>query len=222
MRSVIRGLVRGAGLGVVPAALLLTAVTGCSGEPAQDRPADSAAPSRKQDPAGSASEKAVAKGSSLGGPGSPCPLPVAFDLAAGWKAEPVASGEDELGLLEQGTVTLVCEVDAKPAGHIGFLRVWKGGEKGEDARTALKAFVEDEADKRGDEKYSDLTLDGLAAAEVSYVNTSALVDEPKRERALAVATPKGVVVLHLGGLDTEEHDDMLPAYLLARKSLKSG
>ncbi len=34
-----------------------------------------------------------------------------------------------------------------------------------------------------------------------------------------MSTPKGVVVLALGGLDTGEHEQMLPAYQLAKQSL---
>ncbi|MFD5348217.1 lipoprotein [Streptomyces anulatus] len=36
----------------------------------------------------------------------------------------------------------------------------------------------------------------------------------------AVATPDGPVVVHLGGMDTEEHTAMLPAFELAKKTLK--
>ncbi|MFI5756763.1 lipoprotein [Streptomyces sp. NPDC051569] len=208
------------GLGTVPAAMLLTAVTGCSSEPPKDsRASSSASPQEKKDSAGAAAGGAVKKGGSVGGSGSACALPVTFDLAAGWQAEAVESGNGEFGSPTEGTVTLACEIDAKPAGHIGFLRVWTGSKKGEDAHGALEAFVAVEAEHRDQETYSDLTLGGLAATEVAYVNTSDALDAPKKERALALATPMGVVVLHLGGLDSEEHEGMLPAYELAKKSL---
>ncbi|WP_328582250.1 lipoprotein [Streptomyces sp. NBC_00370] len=218
-----RGLIRGVGFGVVPAALLLTAVTGCSGEPGKDKRAGSAAsPAKKADSAGSADAGAVAvakKGGSVGGAGSPCALPVTFDLAAGWQPEAVDT-DGEFGALTQGPVTLSCEIDAKPAGNIGFLRVWTGSEKSADVRADLKAFVAEEAAHRDQETYTDLTVDGLDAAEIVYVNTSDALDAPKKERALALATPKGVVVLHLGGLDSAEHDAMLPAYELAKRTLQ--
>ena len=44
----------------------------------------------------------------------------------------------------------------------------------------------------------------------------------KEQRALAVTTKRGPVVLHLGGLDTEEHRAMLPAYELAKRTLRAG
>lgn len=53
-----------------------------------------------------------------------------------------------------------------------------------------------------------------------YETYSKLLDESKREHALAVITPSGAVVLHLGGMDTNEHKEMLPAYELAKQSLR--
>ncbi|NUO43433.1 MAG: hypothetical protein HOV82_15530, partial [Streptomyces sp.] len=73
----------------------------------------------------------VRSGGRVGAAGSACLLPVGFDLAAEWKADAIdgsaadaeADGggaaevdEDMASLLRQGPVTLVCEIDAKPAG----------------------------------------------------------------------------------------------------------
>lgn len=211
-----RCLTRGVGFGVLPAALLLAAVTGCSSEPEKDKRVTAAAsPAKKADSAGAVAKK----GGSVGGAGSACALPVTFDLAVGWQPEAVET-DGEFGALTQGSVTLTCEIDAKPAGNVGFLRVWTGSEKSADVRAALKEFVAVEAAHRDHEAYSDLTVDGLQAAEVVYVNTSDALDAPKKERALALATPKGVVVLHLGGLDSQEHEAMVPAYELAKRTLR--
>jgi hypothetical protein len=49
-----------------------------------------------------------------------------------------------------------------------------------------------------------------------------VLDEQRTESAFAVATPDGPVVVHLGGLDSEEHREMLPAYELAKQTLKLG
>lgn len=57
--------------------------------------------------------------------------------------------------------------------------------------------------------------------EVEYLYSSELLDETKKESAFAVTTADGPVVVHLGGLDTEEHEEMLPAYDLARRTLRT-
>jgi hypothetical protein len=188
-----------------------------------------------------ASSAVAARGGTLGAPGSACRLPVTFALAKNWKPEstvPDSSGssgstsstgsaapDDDLAaeiadaLLHQGPVTAVCEVDAKPAGHIGFLRVWTGEPGAADARSVLASFV-------GAEKgaahatYRAFTTGGLSGTEVEYRVTSEILEETKTERALAVTTPDGPVVVHLGGLDDEEHRAMLPAYELARSTLR--
>jgi hypothetical protein len=76
----------------------------------------------------------------LGAAGTPCALPVSFELAQSWKAKPVADDAADFPLGQQGGLALKCEVDAKPAGHLGFLRVWAGGKAGEheDGGTVFK------------------------------------------------------------------------------------
>jgi hypothetical protein len=214
------------GAGLVPAALVMGVLSGCSSEPKPDRPTGAAKSTAKdgaKDGAkGTAKTEtpAAAKGGTVGGAGSPCALPVSFDLASGWKPQAVKD-DPEFGLARQGPVTLVCEIDAKPAGNIGFLRVWTGGRSGDDPRRALEAFVAEEAKSRDKVAYTQTKAGEYAAAEVTYLNTNEFLDEPKKERALAFTTPRGVVVLHLGGMDSEEHEEMLPAYELAKKSVRS-
>lgn len=216
-----RGLLRGVGAGLVPAALVTVALTGCSSDGESDRPQSGASAkgaAKGEAPGKGDATPAAAKGGTVGGAGSPCALPVSFDLAADWK--PKAVKEDkQFGLTKQGPVTLVCEIDAKPAGNIGFLRVWTGGHAGDDPRKALEAFVAEEAKSRDKVAYAQIKAGEYAATEVTYLNTNEFLDAPKKERALALTTPKGVVVVHLGGLDNEEHEGMLPAYELAKKSL---
>ncbi|MEU0678092.1 lipoprotein [Streptomyces sp. NPDC006172] len=170
-------------------------------------------------------------GGSVGADGSACELPVTFDTAKAWKAKAVAAADqkgdtgnalaDELAdaLLHQGPVTMACELDAKPAGNIGFLRVWTGKPGRADARTVLEQFVADEPGA-GKARYSAFKVSGLTGAEVEFSTYSEIMEESKKERALAVTTPDGPVVLHLGGLDTEEHEEMLPAFELAKRTLK--
>jgi hypothetical protein len=207
---------------------LLTGVaTGC-GEAEQDSVASKA----KETAKAKATAGVAARGGSIGADGSACELPVTFDIAEFWKAEAIDSASqegdtgdeltDELAdaLLHQGPVTMACEVDAKPAGKIGFLRVWTGKPGNADARAVLEEFVTAESGASG-ATYRTFKAGELTGAEAEYVTTSEVLEETKKERALAVTTPDGPVVLHLGGMDTEEHEAMLPAYELAKSTLKA-
>lgn len=223
-------------------ALLAGVLTGCSGA-AEDDPKTSASASSAAD-AGRASDTAVKSGGTLGPAGSACELPVTFDIAEDWEAEAIESeaakekaadsgdasadpGEDELAqeiadaILHQGPVAAVCEVDAKPAGNIGFLRIFAGKPGNDDARAVLEAFVAAETNT-SKVKYSPFKVGGVSGVEVKYLFTSKLLEETKEESAVAVTTEKGPVVIHLGGMDTEEHREMLPAYELAKRTLRIG
>ncbi|WHM40896.1 lipoprotein [Streptomyces sp. BPTC-684] len=213
-----RILVRGA----VAAALAAAVLTGCGGEKeSSGKPA--ATPTQASS---EASEKAsgapVAEGgNTVGAAGSACPLPVAFTTADKWKAKAIKLDGTALdALAKQGPFTMACEIDAKPAGNIGFLRAWTSTAKGGTPRAALEAFVT--ADKNASKAaYTEIKAGSLPATEVVYETYSKLLDESKQEHALAVITPSGAVVLHLGGMDTDEHKEMLPAYELAKKSLRA-
>ncbi|WP_031486272.1 lipoprotein [Streptomyces bicolor] len=219
-------------------ALLAGVLTGCAGA-AQDDTKTPASASAAAD-ADSESGTAVKSGGTIGPAGSACELPVAFDIAEDWEAEAIHAGaaeekvadgasadpeEAELAqeiadaILRQGPVAAACEVDAKPAGNIGFLRVWTGKPGDDDARAVLEAFVAAE-DNTSKAKYSTSEVGDLAVAEVEYLFTSKLLEETKEESALAVITEQGPVVIHLGGMDTEEHREMLPAYELAKRTLR--
>lgn len=216
------GNVGNVGRGLTLAVLLTGLGTGCATE------------GGSADAASGASVKATAKvaqrGGSVGATGSACELPVTFDIAEFWKAEAVdaakataATGDlAELAdaFLRQGPVTLACEVDAKPAGRIGFLRVWTGEPGDADARAVLEDFVAAEKGASG-AQYRTFKTGDIAGAEVEYVTTSELLEETKTERALAVTTSGGSVVLDLDSMDTEEHESMLPAYELAKSTLRT-
>ncbi|MBV7698314.1 lipoprotein [Streptomyces sp. TRM70350] len=215
--------------GLVHVALVAGLLTGC-GEAAEDAAqatasASAAGGADKATTAESAA-KGVESGGAIGAAGSACELPVTFDIAAKWEAESVAGASEDMPeevadmVWRQGPLTAACEVDAKPAGHIGFLRVWTGEPGNTDARAVLEEFLAAEKGVSG-EKYRPFEAGDLAGAEVGYLYESELTDEPKAERALAVTTPDGPVVLHLGGLDTAEHEAMLPAYELAKRTLRA-
>lgn len=220
--------------GWVPAQVVLLAglLTGCSESTvgdAESAPSVNASESARQAEA----TEAVESGGTVGPAGSACELPVTFDTAAKWKPEaidtaPVESGNEiaeELaeGLLHQGPFTAACEIDAKPAGNIGFIRVWTGeaGATAKDAEALLKEFVAAEGNT-SKARYSDFSSDSdVSGAEVQYLYTSEVLEETKKERAFIAVTPAGPVVVHLGGFDTAEHEAMLPAYELAKRTLRT-
>ncbi|MFF1933336.1 lipoprotein [Streptomyces sp. NPDC058228] len=202
-------------------AAVSVAVTGCTSS-AQDDGGNGGNGGKAAPKPRAAAENAM-KGGSVGGSGSACALPVTFDLAASWKPEAVQLGEDEAvnELVRQGPVTLVCEIDAKPAGSIGFLRVWTGDRTDRTPRQVLEAFLADEPNA-GKITYTDTEAGTLPATEVGYTVSSELPDGPRKKRAFAVSTPRGPVVVHLGGLDSEEYEEMLPAYELAKRTVRLG
>jgi hypothetical protein len=200
-------------LGMAHVALLAGVLTGCSEAAEGDDPKASARPSAPVETTG-ADDSAATSGGTIGAAGSACELPVTFDVAKSWKAEAVEAP------LSQGPVSLACEIDAKPAGNIGFLRIWAGKSGDADTRTVLEAFIAAE-DGVTKEKYSTFTAGGVSGVEVEYLYSSELLGETKKESAFAVTTADGPVVVHLGGLDTEEHEEMLPAYELARRTLRT-
>lgn len=214
----------------VQAVMLAAVLGGCAQSPGDPAKA-SGSPS-----ASGAKSTAAASGGTIGAAGSACELPVSFDVAPHWKAKAVDAGKQMAkgpdgsdgdlsgalaeALLHQGPVTAACEIDAKPAGNIGFLRVWTGKPGDADARTVLRQFVAAE-DNVSKERYRSFTTErGLPGVEVEYLYTSKVLEETKKETALAVLTPDGAVVLHLGGMDTEEHEAMRPAYELAKRTLR--
>ncbi|MEU2392858.1 lipoprotein [Streptomyces sp. NPDC007369] len=219
--------------GVVGAGVLLAGVTACASSKSEKaagggdaQPAQAAA-TGTPNPAAGAGAAAEAAGS-IGGDGTPCRLPVSFDLVQDWRPKAVTHAEDDrfAALFKQGGMTLACEIDAKPAGNIGFLRVWTADEPAGpgDARKVLESFMAGEKTK-GAPAYTEVRAGtgsaALPAVEAAY--ETAPLDEAKKESAFAVVTPGGAaVVVHLGGLDSAEHEAMQPAYRLARQSLKPG
>ncbi|MGW2280650.1 lipoprotein [Streptomyces sp. NPDC001770] len=214
----------------LPAAATVTAafcaLAGCgTGDDGRATAAASSA-AAPASPSATGSDTAVepaAKGGSIGAAGSACELPVTFDLAARWKPDAVdVDPASEFGALaRQGPLTLVCEIDAKPAGNIGYLRVWRGEKTSASPRELLEAFVAAEAGAT-DASYTDIEAGTVAGAEATYTLAGEFQDEPNRETAFLVPTAKGPVLVHLAGMDTEEHDRMLPAYELAKSSLRAG
>ncbi|MBB4697722.1 lipoprotein [Paractinoplanes abujensis] len=185
-----------------------------SSSPASTPDASTPAPSAPAAAPGAATEAAR-----VGGAGSGCELPVTFGVAESWKPKAVAvkAGDPLAGLARRGPLTMVCEIDAKPAGNIGFLRVYTG--RTGDLKENLTAYAGDTAQQK---QFADVKIGGRDGLEVVYKAKNPLEDVLDPERAFAVPTSAGLVVVALDSLDSEEYETMLPAYELARTSLKAG
>jgi hypothetical protein len=153
---------------------------------------------------GSDTDTAAKAGADVGPQGSACVLPVTFSAADKWKPE---TAEQDF---TSGGVRLLCEIDAKPAGSVGFIRVWQA-DGVTDAKAALEKFTAGEIGR--EQKY---TAGPLSGSEVEYVKGS---DSPAR--ALAVPAGGGIVVVSVSALSKDLFAKNLPAYELARSSLKA-
>ncbi|MGW2598575.1 lipoprotein [Streptomyces klenkii] len=219
--------------GAVAAVITIGTLTGCSsgakkgGDAAGESPAPASAKAaneseKPKDEAAPSGKKAEWKdGGRVGDAGAVCEFPVSFEVAKAWKPKGLdAEGAKFLSKwLGHPSFKGACEIDAKPAGMIGYIRVWTSERTDMSPRQALESFVAEEKNVTGKE-FSDTKAGDLPAAEVVYEQKNPLLDEPKQEQAFAVTTPKGVTVVHLGGFDNSEHKEMLPAYELAKKTTK--
>ncbi|WP_229076316.1 lipoprotein [Actinoplanes sp. DH11] len=153
----------------------------------------------------------------VGAAGSGCELPVTFKVTEKWKPKAVDIAADDplADLVKKGNLRLICEIDGKPAGHVGFLRVWTGPASAPKA--ALKPLVSEGKTRKV--KYSTVTAGGFEGVEVAFEQYQKLLEEWLPNRAMAVRTGDGVVVLDLGGLDAAEHKAMLPTFELAKTSM---
>lgn len=191
-------------LGLVLSMLLLIAGCGSNGSSSSDKPAQG-----KQDNGSAPWHDGVqpaAAATKVGGADTACPLPVAMDLPAKWK--PVKL---DAGLFRQGGLDALCEIDAKPAGAIGFLRVFVG--PAAEPRAALETFLAAQKDPR-DPQYRETAVGKGSGAEVTWTE-----EETGRRRAFAMSTPLKTVVMTAGSIDDSEYEQLLPAFLLAKQSL---
>ncbi|MFI6288651.1 lipoprotein [Streptomyces sp. NPDC051018] len=204
---------------MTPVLLLAALVTGCSGEQGPDGPATSVKGSENRENSGTGASSPAGGGGTVGGEGSPCRLPVTFGLAPKWRPKAVEGG-GETAMPPLGPVRLVCEIDAEPAGRTGLLRVWTGGAKGDDPRRALESFVAEFVENSKDVVYTEARTGGFASAEADFLSEQALNEEVTKVRALALSTDRGLVVLEMSGSNDEDHEAMLPAFELAKRSLR--
>ncbi|GLW33090.1 lipoprotein [Actinoplanes regularis] len=186
------------------AALAALALTGCGSE------------GEKTSTEAVTTAAATPAGPRVGAAGSGCELPVSFSLATDWKPKKVTVTDEELlaALTKKGPFTMACEVDAKPAGNLGFIRIWTGEQA--ELRPSLEAFIGADAQQA---KFTELQVGGKPALEVDYQLKSQLDGSLEQERAFVLDAGKGLVAVTLDSVDSDEYKEMLPAYELARTSL---
>jgi hypothetical protein len=175
-------------------------LSACGGDPAASTPP--AAPSAASaDPAFAEPAPAAAGGKI--GPGTACAIPATLSTAAKWAPKDASTSG-----MTAGGVTLRCEIDAKPAGVLGFIRVYTY--EGGDARQALAALLAAPALGGRQTAERQLTIGGRSGVEVTLAAQSS---GPGR------AFAAGGVVLVWRGVDDGEFASGLPAYVLARTSV---
>ncbi|MEH1165114.1 lipoprotein [Micromonospora sp. CPCC 205539] len=198
------------------AALTLAVTAGCaeSGTETTAAPSSSASPIASGPPWHDEVAPAEA-GATVGAKGSECELPITFSVPADWKVTKV-SGEAQLVV---GRSTLKCEIDAKPAGLVGFLRVWSINESlPSEGKTDVERFVTEFA-KDPKAVYRQVKAGPLDSREASYVEED-LDGKPNPHRAIVVAAVGGDTLLAIGGMDADEFQDLLPGYQLAKRSVR--
>lgn len=199
----------------VLAALALAGMAGCGAEQPRGAASRSASPSPTASPvvAGPPWYDEVAPAPAageLGGKASPCPMELIFSTPAKWRAKAVKNGRDAA----IGGAVPVCEIDAKPAGHLGFLRAWRANAPG-DQQEVMDKFLYAYGDV-ADRQYRRTKAGPLDAFEATFVGPTGT-----HERAILVSTIWGRFLLTLGGADDAEHQAMLPAYQLAKQTAKN-
>ena len=142
------------------------------------------------------------------GPGTQCPNGPKFDIPAKWKA----SDSSDMGMAVANTLDLLCEIDAKPAGVLGIMRVFADTTTNTDLRTIGASFVADWSKGATEIEYRDHKVGAKDGVEVRYRIDGHV------NRAFVVRPAAATIVVHWGGLDDDEHTAGLPAYILARNS----
>src|SRR5215472_10562975 len=104
------------------------------------------------------------------GPGTTCPRALTFSVPARWK---LTGDFSAVGGLTVGGLTLVCELDGKPAGVLGIMRVFTG--PAGDIQTIASGFIYNWAPDATGVQSQDVkvgTADGLDVRFVSNGHTT--------------------------------------------------
>ncbi|MEU7997604.1 lipoprotein [Micromonospora sp. NPDC049060] len=156
---------------------------------------------------------AAPAGTTVGGKGTPCELPVTFSVPARWKVEAV-KGSAKFGEPRLGKALMLCEIDARPTGSTGFLRVWRVDGVAGGAQEHLKHFLDAYAPEAADAEYRRVKAGTVDAVEASYPKEDG---GTVHDRAIAISSLYGPIVL---SLDTSDPVELLPAYQLIKQSAR--
>lgn len=195
------------------ALIAVTAVAGCGEDPPAAAP--SAAAGAAPDPDGWPSVVPAAPAGKVG-PGSECKdTPVRFDVPDKWTVGYIGSGFG--AEFPVAGMPLMCEIDAKPGGIIGFIRVWHGRSTREP-KAVLEDYVKQIAPRAVDVRYRPTRIGDLDAWEVWYQRPPDDVSDESQGRAFALSTDGQAVVTGWSALDDADYIAGLPGYVLARNS----
>ncbi|MEH0937142.1 lipoprotein [Micromonospora psammae] len=189
------------------AALTLTVTAGCAGDGKEPAAAPPPSPTAAPTAAGAPWYDDVAPaeaGTTVGATDSTCPLPITFSVPPKWKVEAVTVPDARIG-----NAVMRCEFDAKPAGHIGFMRAWRIEGSAPTPQATMERFLEAYGTVR-EPRFRRLKAGSLDAFEAAWTGD----DAPGR--AILVDSRPGPVLLTLGAIDDEEFEAMFPAYQLAK------
>lgn len=153
------------------------------------------------------------KPASAAGSAEDCLTPVVFDLPKAWEPDAVDASTDDT----RTRPDLLCEVDGKPAGTVGFIRLSIDETPDGDAKAELQAHAS-ESENPHDVEYREVKVGGQPGWEVSYLFDVPEFDEENRSRSFAVVIGGQLVRVDLDA-PVESYVDVLPAYLLARDTL---
>jgi hypothetical protein len=109
---------------------------------------------------------------------------------------------------------MLCEIDARPTGSTGFLRVWRVDRVAGGAQEHLRYFLDAYAPEAADAEYRRVKAGTVDAVEASYPREDG---GTVHDRAIAISSLYGPIVL---SLDTSDPVELLPAYQLVKQSAR--
>jgi hypothetical protein len=145
----------------------------------------------------------------VGPTGSACPMPVTFSVADKWKPTAVSDGTSKSG-------ELLCEISARATGQTGFIRVYRMTDVA-DAQAALTRYTS--RPTYSGIKVTDVTTGLGAGKQVSYSIDSSGTTLPGM--VFAAPVTGGAVLVSLDAIDEETQKANMPAFELAKSTLKA-
>ncbi|MEU5162018.1 lipoprotein [Streptomyces sp. NPDC020875] len=156
----------------------------------------------------------------IGAAGSPCALPVAFDIPAAWKVNEAVPVE-RTGMAVEYSEYL-CELDARPGGGKGSIRIHNDQSRLSQPRESLERFIRaGRLTERKNVEYRDTKAGPYKAVEVSYEGYNESRKARVKDTRIAFEAPQGLVVFSVEALDPVDHDALLPELDRIKDTLKA-